>query len=796
MVVFVVLPAVILILHSAGIPAIVEAIAWTMLVGWLLIRAGSALRRAMTMLLMLGLHVALLLSGQGVETVRTLNEMSPYSRFWATLGWISATAVLAFVLADATRALLRRPVGGRTSGDELLTRLMVASPFLAVLCALPLSHGNGLVGLFDDSVGNTMKSVFGITPFPTLWSILTSLVWIITYIIVIGALFAVEFDLDWLDENIPLNRHLNLSVWPFTAAILLVGLFVVLCVWHGPSIMPSPTFLACWLAAVIVALACLRAIIQWGRNELFEKAVVAPVVVLLVTWAIVLSALDLNDNHELAYRRDMSWRPAPPGAGAFREWLDFRLKKANPPPAVPTVFVVAAEGGGARAAYMTALTLEVLRQHCPQFAEWHFATIGVSGGSVGTALSAASEVVPSGNCQLPPQEINPDGYIAAKVAGTDLLGPSLRSLLLSDLLLRLWPGSFWRSNGKDGIYKVENSPLGWVRDRAQHIERTLSDAWPLGLGGSDPLGERLFSRFSPFPPERGGNRPALVLLTTDVASGRRIAFSHVRFRDGPSQPPYSGYSQFLLPPPPCRSPADEARAPSELRARLLTFDDIAPGRDTTLLAAAVASARFPIISSAATLPCPEPDWRVVDGGYFENSGLTTALELINHIARGASAANRKVRVVLIRLENGEATTSSSDTANRTQKEDGPTASDLRTPMQAFMATRDARADNARSIADRAADKGVQKFGPGCPASHARDCVRFEQFIIKLQRCNIPIPLGWSLSAAARADIARQLGLIKNRPEDLAWWNNTECMDKIALKNREKLEQIMQRAAAR
>lgn len=96
-----------------------------------------------------------------------------------------------------------------------------------------------------------------------------------------------------------------------------------------------------------------------------------------------------------------------------------------------------------------------------------------------------------------------------------------------------------------------------------------------------------------------------------------------------------------------------ARASSEDRANLPTYDDIAPG--ATRRSWRRLSARFPIISPAATLPCREPRWRVVDGGYLENSGLTTALELIDNIIRGATSAGRHVRVVLIRIENGEAT---------------------------------------------------------------------------------------------------------------------------------------------
>ena len=797
-VVFFALPAILLLLHGV-IPPWVEAPAWIVLISLLIVRVGPALRRAMSMLLILGIYAALLLSPQGVETVRTLNEMSSGSRLLATLGWVIATAAFAFALADTTRALLRRSGGDREAGaDDLLTRLMFAGPFLFAFVALILNHGNALIGLFDDSIGSVVKAALGADRFPTLWSILTGVVWGVV-LLGSGALFALEIDLNWLNKHIPLCERLNLSIWSIGSTCFLVILWMVICVlpsWTGPLSVPAPAFFAGWFAVVIVATAFLRAFIQWvanrwSANKLSQKPVVAPIVTLLVAWAIVLTALDLNDNHELAYRREISWRPAPFAVDAFSAWLESQRKKPGPQPAVPTVFVVTAEGGGARAAYMTALTLEVLRQHCPKFAQWHFATIGVSGGSVGAALSAASEATPKGDCKLP-EEIDPNSYISAKVAGTDVLDASLRGLLLGDLVFHLWPGSAWRSNGHDGKYKLANSPFDLMRDRGQNIERALSDAWQHAGGGSNLLGEQSFSSYSPFPFEQGGNRPALVLLTTDVASGHRIAFSHLRFRDGDSQPPSSSFSQLIMPPPPCRSPAEEARAVPTLRARLLTFNDIAPGRETTLLAAAVASARFPIISSAATLPCSEPRWRVVDGGYFENSGLTTALELITHMTQGASAAKRKVRVALVRIENGEATTSYNDTADRPPGENSPTASDLWAPVQTFMATRDARADNARSIADRAAAKNIQKY---CP-SGATDCIDFEQFVIKLERCNIPVPLGWSLSAAARADIARQLELIKNRPEDLAWWNEKNCMDSVAPKNREKLEDIMKRAAQR
>src|SRR5262245_64925715 len=163
--VFFALPLILLLLHGR-IPLWVEAPAWLVLISLLIVRAGPALRRAMGMLLILGLYAALLLSPQGVETVRSLNEMSSGSRLLATLGWTIATAAFGFALVDTTRALLRRSGGDKEAGaDDLLTRLMFAGPFLFAFFALILNHGNGLVGLFDDSVGSNLKAVFGIGRF-------------------------------------------------------------------------------------------------------------------------------------------------------------------------------------------------------------------------------------------------------------------------------------------------------------------------------------------------------------------------------------------------------------------------------------------------------------------------------------------------------------------------------------------------------------------------------------------------------------------------------------------------------
>jgi hypothetical protein len=89
---------------------------------------------------------------------------------------------------------------------------------------------------------------------------------------------------------------------------------------------------------------------------------------------------------------------------------------------------------------------------------------------------------------------------------------------------------------------------------------------------------------------------------------------------------------------------------------MLTTDDILPNYDPGLVTAAIASARFAWVTPAATMPCNGSSWRLVDGGYFENSGLTTAFDLIGAMAAGAAEAGRRVDVLLVRIENHEATT--------------------------------------------------------------------------------------------------------------------------------------------
>jgi hypothetical protein len=370
---------------------------------------------------------------------------------------------------------------------------------------------------------------------------------------------------------------------------------------------------------------------------------------------------------------------------------------------------------------------------------------------------------------------------AVAAAGIDLLGPVLRGLSV-DLLMRFWPGSWWRTDGAEAPNELYRPWVTSLGDRTQYMEASLARAWDKPgfadrLLRTTELQNRLFSTAWPGPL---GDTPALILLTTDVGSGRRVAISHLLLR-----PPIGEH---------CLSQSEVSKQSFDQRAELLTMAEIAPRRDPTLLGAALTSARFPIVTPAATLPCPGAPWRLVDGGYFENSGLTTALELVDAMARGSAdramrAAKagwvpqdtqpRPVQVVLIRIENSDAKPATKPSPRNTPV----WFPELFSPLRAFGGTRDAREDLARVAVERARQRGV--YGPGCSREDGA-CVQFKHVRLKLAPCEIAIPLGWSLSERAKTDIRRQLG-IESHPAE------SECVKNAAIDNQKAFSQIMELA---
>ncbi|WFP74534.1 hypothetical protein [Mesorhizobium sp. WSM4906] len=686
----------------------------------------------------------LLQQDQSLETVRATNESGVALQLGSYLVWGYACAFLGLMLRTLAMDAIDEGLRRQYQGARWLPGILFAAPLLSASYTCWQAGTSSWAG------------------------------WFFIIMCLAFALLAIFMPVHALSplsasgHDRALARSLPEEAWSLGMPVLLFLLVPFSIGSFGFAVEPPPAALiAGWLVVVAFVI-----VMIWRLGLLLRL----PLIALLLGWAFLLSWFDLDDNHEIAYRLEPSLALPPAADQAFGQWLTSPQRRDN-----PVAFVVVAEGGGARAGYMTALAIEALRTQCSAFRRYHFASIGVSGGSLGAALSAAAPVLPA---------VGPDCASIALFAsarspavqamGTDLLGPTLRGFLFADLPMRFFPGSLWRTSGKASPETLQR-PWG---DRTTGLERRLGLVW--AEQGNFTVHDRaLFSgllhdgqpqtwlqddSFKAAWPGPSGDQPALILLATDVTSGHRIGISHLRF--WPAQALGSAT---------CLSPAAVAAAPLELRNKLLTLADIAPRRDPTLIGAAMVSARFPLITPAATLPCPEGEWRAVDGGYFENSGLTTALELVDAMRAGATGQS-PLLVVLIRIEGSEAVTRPSP---------GPTAgptppaisfAELMSPIRAYGGTREARADQARQSVDQL----VSQSAKGCAAKSAA-CLQVLQAKLRLKRCHVAIPLGWSLSEAAQADIRQQLGL-----ED----SKDECVQSAAKANLAEFTRIMALAAAR
>lgn len=329
-------------------------------------------------------------------------------------------------------------------------------------------------------------------------------------------------------------------------------------------------------------------------------------------------------------------------------------KKANQVRADDTLYVVAAEGGGIRAAYWTALVLEELSKKVPRFSNRLLALSGVSGGTVGSAFYLAHLSDQKNSTPIKP------GRVTECLKG-DFLSPLVASFLGSDFFQLFWP-------------------LPFHYDRAQFLEKAWEKGYQSTFGThtlADPLG-KLYTDHS---------LPLLFANSTVVQNGQRAIYSPLRLRiEG-------------------RTPFDSILDVSEHLTQPVNLSTVA-----------LMSARFPYVTPGGRFFCKEQPLDLVDGGYFENSGLATA-SIIRDIVKETDPY-RTVRIIFIR--NG--LTNYNSKANDLGHE-------LTTPLNAFFNSWDKKTDMVVK---------QTKLVVGEP---------FSDFIqIRLPRSKQKrIPLGWSLS---------------------------------------------------
>jgi hypothetical protein len=386
----------------------------------------------------------------------------------------------------------------------------------------------------------------------------------------------------------------RLPVWAglsITAAVLagVIGLVVVQPKQIAAGVGPFAVLTA-FFAITAVAGSLLTYI--YDRHQL-------PVLTICLIAALVWAGLGINNNHGI--RLVVSQSPAPVATVAFAEWLGSRPDLSDFAGRHYPVYIVAAEGGGIYAAKHAAFTLAWLQDSCPAFAQHVFAISGVSGGSLGAAVfSALVGAHEGGN---PPVSARPSSCVSAPEANSAYRS-AVRSFFREDLLTPLLAAGLF----PDFLQRILPVPIGEF-DRARALEMSLEQAWPRTVGQDSAA-----ATFTPFAEDHrklwrpGSNSPALLLNATTIQSGDRVVISPFRLRDRDT------------------TFADQ-------------FVDLLNRDSTVRLSTAVGlSARFPLITPPALLF--DPDGRavqLVDGGYFDNSGIRTAAELIDKL-RHATAS--------------------------------------------------------------------------------------------------------------------------------------------------------------
>ncbi len=388
---------------------------------------------------------------------------------------------------------------------------------------------------------------------------------------------------------------------------------------------------------------------------------------------------------------------------AFVDWLEARkdleayIESGKPYP----VFIAAANGGGSYAAFHAALALARIQDSCPRFAQHLFAISGVSGGSLGASVFAALAATratnePKAECHLHPVDKGFFQEATQKFFTHDLLIPLLAAGMYPDLLQRFIP---WRIASFD---------------RTRQLERAIEVAWARSVPANpkqfeEPL-RQLWSEAGPVP--------ALILNTTEVRSGGVEVVAPFYFE----LDAYGSQTELWL--------------GTDISLRLSTAIGM--------------SARFPWVTPPALLALPNRDggtqkfWQFVDGGYFENSGIETAHQLIlglqSAVERNNKENGRAAHELLVPLRGRDQpvrvafsllslrTLDAFDTSSL--------HSEITTPLTALLNTRFKRGSLARFYA-RAS------LCPKCKLGEMSLSDTFREAILDFRERSLP--LGWILS---------------------------------------------------
>ena len=392
------------------------------------------------------------------------------------------------------------------------------------------------------------------------------------------------------------------------------------------------------------------------------------------------------------------------------------------------VFIVAAQGGGIYAMSAAASFLAAMQDTCPGFAQHVFAISGVSGGAVGAALFSAL------NAQQPLTSEIGCGNESNAREETSLSEKTKRVVRqdhLSPALAMIWPD----------IVRKYREDVSF--DRSSLLERSLACAFEpptnwrtCGGAGANVLDVKgLRVPFSAhWKPDL--RSPALVLNTTWVETGFRAAFAPFPLHSISDGTLYTFYGS-------------DAKYPGKGDFEVV---GASVPNNRSLIEAAFVSARFPLIVPAwpinATLSERPPltrHWNFVDGGYVDNSGASTALELYAALKEHIGKTGDPVDLYLVLL------TAADISPNLRDIKDGTSFSDTVAPATALLSVRG-------QLSSRAVIRAIDQIEPNPrPGQLAGRAGATKVLVVNQKQSTFELPLGWKISQTTDDIVRLMLG---------------------------------------
>lgn len=415
----------------------------------------------------------------------------------------------------------------------------------------------------------------------------------------------------------------------------------------------------------------------------------------------------------------------------FHRWFR-RLAAQKSPQDTVHVYLVAAEGGGIRAAYWAAGVLARLEE-AAGLTPHIFAISGVSGGSVGAGFYVSLY-----RDFLPYRKDRQTGFpaITRCFMEKDYLSPLLTAGLGPDMFQKLL---FFKIPSFDRARYLEDS---WARDYEEITREPLSAVAP--QVGPGKTGFDTFNRaFDDIWRLKNGHPqldlPVLFLNSTHVDRGQKAILTPLSFRDN---------TYFR----------DVVDVLEEVR------------RDIPFKTALSMSARFPGFTPPAVVNDPRnmsaAVAHYVDGGYVDNSGLETTMGILSTLLLGhypdlhtdtthaKTHPFARIHVVFIK--------------NSSQSMASPLSAEKASPVHSlYEATDPVRTFfNAWDNSLRPKIALAEEFLRNASFRSQKGKLQVDEhlYILELDRESGRMPLGWQLSRTAVTRMARQLDLLVRQRE--------------------------------